>query len=237
MTLRTLTLLLAAIVAAPAAEISVSGTRFLLDGKPFPYTGISFFNAIYNRAFNESSAHRAAWLEKFNQYGIHHVDRLKEIAAGADSKGMVIELALFCQESWRDGIRLAPEAADRAVAALAREMLPHRNVTFQVWNEFSERVLEHVKTFRSVDPKRLVTNSPGVAGVLGDPAQNAAVPIDNPIQAKRRLSAGRGEAKASPERGGVGGTGVDLCGNRPSLVTRTRRAAGPRGEERLLRHT
>ena len=63
------------------------------------------------------------------------------------------------------------------------------------------------------------------------------VPIENPIQAKRPLSAGRGEAKASPERGGVGGTGVDLCGNRPSLVTRSGRAAGPRGEERPFRHT
>ena len=201
-------LAIAAILPAAAAEIGVSGTRFLLDGKPFPYTGISFFNAIYNPAFNKSPEDRAAWLGKFRKYGINvlrvwaqwdskrgfvdacpecslyfpdgqlrqnHLDRLKQIAAEADRNGMVIEVALFCQESWRDGIRLAPEAADRAVAALAREMLPHRNVTFQVWNEFSERVLDHVKTIRSADPKRLVTNSPGFAGVLGDPAQNAAL--------------------------------------------------------------
>lgn len=193
---------------ASAADPGISGTHFLLDGKPFPYTGISFFNAIHNPAFNKSSHDRAVWLEKFKKYGINvlrvwsqwdskrgfadacatctlyhpdgslrkeHVDRLKKIAGDADAKGMLIELVLFSQESWHDNIRLAPEAADRALRALATEMMPHRNVTFQVWNEFSERVVDHVKTIRSVDPKRLVTNSPGFAGVLGDPAQNAVL--------------------------------------------------------------
>ena len=38
-----------AVTAAPSKnEITVSGTCFLLNGKPFPYTGISFYNAIYN---------------------------------------------------------------------------------------------------------------------------------------------------------------------------------------------
>src|SRR6185503_8571878 len=34
-------------VSAVASEIAISGTKFHLDGKPFPYTGVSFFNAIY----------------------------------------------------------------------------------------------------------------------------------------------------------------------------------------------
>jgi hypothetical protein len=50
-------------------------------------------------------------------------------------------------------------------------MLPHRNVTSQIWNEFSERVADHVRTVKAIDPRRLVTNSPGVAGVLGEAAQ------------------------------------------------------------------
>ncbi len=199
---------LCALAPAAAAEITVSGTRFLLDGKPFPYTGISFFNAIYNPAFNRGSAERTEWLRKFRRYGINvlrvwsqwdnrrgfvdgcaecslylpdgslrreRVAALQSIAADADREGMVIELALFSRESWNDGIRLSPEASGRAVAALARAMLPHRNVTFQIWNEHSERVLEHAKTIRAVDARRLVTNSPGYAGVLGDPAQNAAM--------------------------------------------------------------
>lgn len=205
---RLILLALCALLPAAAAEISVSGTRFLLDGRPFPYTGISFFNAIYNQQFNKSSGERVAWMRKFQRYGINVLrlwcqwdnkqgfvdtcpectmyrmdgtlrqDRLatlKSIAADAAREGMVIELALFSQESWHAGIRLSPEASDRAVAALAREMLPHRNVTFQVWNELSERVLEHAKTIRSVDPKRLVTNSPGYSGVLGSQGQNAAM--------------------------------------------------------------
>ncbi len=198
-------LLLAAASLAGAHELGIVGTRFLLDGKPFPYTGISFFNAIYNSEFNKSSADRAAWLKKFQKYGINvlriwaqwdnkrgfvdacpacslyfpdgtlrteHVRRLKQILADADREGMVIELTLFSQESWREGVRLTPDAATRAIAALTQELKEYRNVAFQVWNEFSELVPEHVKTIKANDPKRLVTNSPGGAGVItGDPAQ------------------------------------------------------------------
>ncbi|RPJ58999.1 MAG: hypothetical protein EHM23_15595, partial [Acidobacteria bacterium] len=103
-----------------------------------------------------------------------HLKTLKSILTDADRLGMVVELVLFSQESWRDGIRLDPEASDKAVRTLTAELIPHRNLTFQAWNEFSERVLDHVKTIRSVDPKRLVTNSPGFAGFLGDPSQNEA---------------------------------------------------------------
>jgi hypothetical protein len=196
------------LVSASAREITVSGTRFLIDGKPFPYTGISFFNAIHNPAFNQSGEERGKWLEKFQRYGInvlrvwsqwdskrgfvdacpectlYHPDgrlreasleRLKQIVADADRAGMVVELVLFSQESWHDQIRLGPAESDRAVAAITRELKPWRNLTFQVWNEFSERVLDHLKTIRANDPKRLVTNSPGFAGVLGDQEQNRAV--------------------------------------------------------------
>lgn len=203
-------------------EITVSGTRFLLNGKPFPYTGISFFNAIYNPAFNKSSEERTQWLRKFGRYGINvlrvwsqwdnkrgfvdsgptstlyhpdgrlrteHVERLKGILTDCDRQGMVVELALFSQESWHDNVRLGPAESDRAVAALARELMPHRNLTLQIWNEFSERVLDHVKTIRGIDPKRLVTNSPGVAGYLGDPPQNNALDYLTPHTS--RQGAGR----------------------------------------------
>lgn len=199
--MRLTTTLLAFLLAGPvlAGELTVSGTRFLQDGKPFPYTGISFFNAIHNEAFSRSAADRRQWLHTFGTYGINvlriwgqwdskrgFVDscpacslyessgalrsvplaRLKSICADADALGMAIELVLFSQESWHDGIRLAPAEADRAVAALTRELQPYRNVIFQIWNEFDERTLDHLKTIKAIDPKRLVTNSPGVAGVL-----------------------------------------------------------------------
>jgi hypothetical protein len=194
-------------------EISVSGTRFLLNGKPFPFTGISFFNAIYNPAFNKSAEDRRKWLEKFQRYGINvlrlwaqwdnargfvdacrecslylpdgrlraeRVATLKQILASADELGMVIELALFSHESWSENIRITGEAADNAVASITAELKPYRNLVIQIWNEHSDRVPDHVKTVKSVDKLRLVTNSPGFAGVLGDIAQNNALDFLTP---------------------------------------------------------
>ena len=200
--------LLGAAVPAGSHEITVSGTRFRLDGEPFPYTGVSFFNANYNPTFNKSSVERRAWLRKFKGYGINvlrvwaqwdnargfvdaakdhtlyhpdgtlrqeHVRVLKELLADCDVEGVVVELTLFSQESWRENIRLGPAETDRAVAALARELVPFRNVTFQVWNEMSERTLDVLKVIKGADARRLVTNSPGFAGVLGDPKENMAL--------------------------------------------------------------
>ena len=150
-------LLLPAALAGQHA-LSISGTRFLLNGEPFPFTAVSFFNAIYNPEFNRSSGARKAWLAKFQKYGINvlrvwcqwnnkrgfvdsgpgkslyhpdghlreeHLATLEAIVADADERGMIIQVVLFSQESWHDGIKLAPEAEDRAVAAVARGLQPH----------------------------------------------------------------------------------------------------------------
>ena len=184
--------------------LTVEGTTFRLDGKPFPYTGLSFFNAIYNPTFNHDPAGRRQWLEKFQSYGINalrvwaqwdngdtfadvctecslyfpdgrlrmeHVKRLEEIATDAAGLNMVIELTLFSHESWNRNVRLDPEESARAVTALTKELLPWRNITFQIWNEFSEHTLEHVSEVRAVDPQRLVTSSPGGSGVLASSAK------------------------------------------------------------------
>jgi hypothetical protein len=189
-------------------ELGISGTRFLLDGKPFPYTGISFFNAIYNPTFNRNSEERVRWLRKFKSYGLNvlrvwaqwdnrrgfvdaapehtlyfpdgrlrteNIATLKAILADCDREGMVVELTLFSHESLQNNIRLGPAESDRAVTTLAKELSPFRNLTFQVWNEHSERVLELVRALRAADAKRLLTNSPGFAGDLGDAAQNEAL--------------------------------------------------------------
>lgn len=204
---------------APRHVLSVQGTRFLMDGKPFPFTGISFFNAVYNPAFNRSSAVRRQWLEKFQYYKINviriwcqwdgrpqYVDAgpsstmyeadgslrekplqtLKEILDDTNALGMGVELTLFAHESWLAGIRLSPEAADRAVAEITRALQPYRHVTFQVWNEFSDRVVDHVKTIHSIDPQRLVTNAPGAAGDLGDMEQDTIVDYLTPHTTRHR---------------------------------------------------
>jgi hypothetical protein len=201
------------------AAIAVAGTSFTLGGKPFSYTGISFFNAIYNPEFNRSTELRRQWLRKFQRYGInvlrvwaqwdarhgfvdsgpdrtlYHPDgtlraepvrTLRSLLEDAAALDMVIQLALFSHESWSSGIRLEGEIGERAVAAIARALQPHRNVVFQVWNESSVRVLEHVATIRAVDPERLVTNSPGISGFLGDPPHNQALDFLTPHTSRQK---------------------------------------------------
>jgi len=182
-------------------ELTISGRQFLLDGWPFPYTGVSFFNALYNPTFNQNSTARRSWLGRFRQHGINvlrvwcqwdnargFVDAspnstlyqpdgqlraptlktLKALLRDADAEEFVIELCLFSQESWGERIRLGPAAGRRAVETLTRELVACRNVTFQIWNEHhDEQVVPLVQTIKSQDPKRLVTSSPGYAGVLG----------------------------------------------------------------------
>lgn len=199
-------LCVATLMRISAGELTISGTRFRLDGHPFPYTGVSFFNALYNTNFNASSQARVAWLKKFQSYGINvlrvwgqwdnkrgfvdaspastlyradgslrpeHLATLKAILRDCDAQGVVVELVFFAQESWRENTRLTPDAERKAVEALARELMPFRNVTFQIWNEHDdERVIPLVKLIKSLDPKRLVTNSSGYAGDLGKDDEN-----------------------------------------------------------------
>ena len=211
-------------------EIAVSGTRFQLDGRAFPYTGVSFFNAVYNTNFNASSEKRAVWLRKFQEYGINvlrvwcqwdnargfvdasatstlyqqdgtlrrqHLATLKEILRDCDAQGMVVELVLFAQESWRENIRLNAEAERKAVEALTRELMPFRNVTFQIWNEHDdERVIPLVKLIKALDPKRLVTNSPGYAGDLGKDEENRVLDYLTPHTSRQNRSRRHWEAAA-----------------------------------------
>jgi hypothetical protein len=205
-------------------EITVSGACFMLNGAPFPYTGISFYNAIYNPAFNKSSAERRKWMGKFQQYGINvlrifsqwdmnqpwidtcpdctlfypdgrlreaNLARLKEILADADALGMVIELEVFQHVAWTEGKLGATESerarsVERALPLLTRELLPYRNVTFQIWGEMTFRTVECVKLIKAGDPKRLVTNSPGGAGVLGSREENEALDYLAPHTTRQR---------------------------------------------------
>jgi hypothetical protein len=204
---------------ARASDLTVSGTRFELDGKPFPYTGLSFFNAIYNTNFNAGSEARVAWLKKFQGYGINvlriwcqwdngrgfvdaspsstmyfsdgslrleHLRTLKDILRDTDALGVCVELVLFSHESFRENVRVGERADEKAVAALAGELMPFRNVTFQIWNEHDDaRVLPLVKRIKAIDPRRLVTNSPGFSSVLGSDEENSALDYLTPHTARQ----------------------------------------------------
>ncbi len=54
-------------------RLTYRGTKFLLDNEPFYLQGVSFFNALYNPAFNRSAGERGVWLDKFKSYGINMI--------------------------------------------------------------------------------------------------------------------------------------------------------------------
>lgn len=191
----------------------VKGSTFEVNGKPFEFTGISFFNAIYNPEFNKSSETRKQWLGKFNEYGINvlrvwcqwdntigfidtgkdktlynqdgtlnatSLSTLKDLIRDADEEGTIILLTLFSHESWGNKTRLTDAASDKAVAEVASVLKPYRNLILQVWNEFNYRAIDYFKIIKSIDPERIVTNSPGFAGDLGNSEENRVLDYLSP---------------------------------------------------------
>jgi hypothetical protein len=206
-------------------EITVSGTSFLLNNSHFPFTGVSFFNAIFNPTFNKSSEERKKWLEKFKKYGINvlriwgqwdsrhkfvdtcpecslynkdgslrmqHVNTLKAIIKDMDDMGMVVELALFTNESYERGTKFADKEMDTAIANITKELLPFRNITIQIWNERAEffervdRIPDNVKLIKSIDPKRVVSNSHGFSGHMGVPEHNEILDYLSPHTSRQQ---------------------------------------------------
>jgi hypothetical protein len=53
------------------STLGIDGTRLTLDDRPFPLTGVSFFNALYNPTFNRGPAERERWLRTFLDYGVN----------------------------------------------------------------------------------------------------------------------------------------------------------------------
>jgi hypothetical protein len=189
-----------------------------MNGNPFEYTGISFFNAIFNKEFNKNSQTRKEWMQKFLETEINvlrvwcqwdnkrgfidagpentifnkdgtikpeQLETIKAIAKDANEKGMVILLVFFSRESWNENLRLSDESSDNCVAALSRELKPYRNLIFQIWNEFDYRTTDYFKIVKSIDPDRLVTNSPGYAGVLGSVNENVTLDFLSPHTSRK----------------------------------------------------
>jgi hypothetical protein len=51
--------------------LHVEGTTLRLDGQPYYFQGLSFFNALYNPTFNRSHDDRRFWLRKFRDNGVN----------------------------------------------------------------------------------------------------------------------------------------------------------------------
>jgi hypothetical protein len=197
--------------------LQIDGTRLLLDGQPFFFQGLSFFNAIYNPTFNRSPADRLHWLRVLKTHGVnvlrvwcqwdfspprtfvdvgpehtmytpegkirsHPFQTLAAIVRAAEGLEMVIEVTLFSHEKQPN---LPVPAQERAAANMARCLLPYRNLILQIWNEDSTEVQRYYEAIKAQDPKRMVTNSPGFAGVLGDEAQNRLLDLLAPHTVRR----------------------------------------------------
>jgi hypothetical protein len=112
--------------------------------------------------------------------------RLAALLADADALAMIIEVVAFSHEKIPGEENLPVPQQERAIAALTERLRPYRHVLLQVWNEDSLNVLGHVAIVKEVDPDRIVTNSPGFAGNLGDEAQNRAMDLLTPHTVRRR---------------------------------------------------
>jgi hypothetical protein len=84
--------------------IEVKGLEFTLNGKPFFYTGVSFFNAIYNPTFNESDASRKQWLNKLKSSGINVI----RVWAQWDNGRGFVDVCPTCSLYEKDG-RIRPQ--------------------------------------------------------------------------------------------------------------------------------
>ena len=199
-------------------KLQIKGTRFQMNGEPFEYTGVSFFNAIFNDEFNKNSQERKAWMQKFLDSGINvlrvwcqwdnirgfidagegktifnedgtikseQLNTIKAILQDADEKGMVILLVFFSRESWNENLRLSDQASDIGVRILAKELQPYGNLVFQIWNEFDYRTVEYYKIIKEVYSQRIVTNSPGYAGVLGSVNENVTLDFLSPHTSRK----------------------------------------------------
>ncbi|MGM0375871.1 MAG: hypothetical protein ACQEQ0_03795 [Bacteroidota bacterium] len=183
--------------------IEIKGTNFTLNQQPFNFTGITFFNALYNPTFNSSEANQLHWLKKLNDNGItviriwaewnndlgfidtcdscivynrdgslrpFYLNRLKSLLNASASLDMVVEYVFFSSESKNK--KLSDEAANKAVENITQELMPYRNLVFQIWNENDYRVEDYYKIIKQIDPDRLVSNSPGGGGTLGNDDHN-----------------------------------------------------------------
>ena len=104
-------------------------------------------------------------------------ERLVTLLLAADALEMVIEVVAFSHEKIPGEENLPVTLQERALEAFSQRLKPYRNLMLQVWNEDSTNVLRHFEIIKAVDSDRIVGNSPGFAGNLGDDAQNRLMDV------------------------------------------------------------
>ena len=195
--------------------LEIEGMRLLLDGEPFYFQGLSFFNAVYNPNFNRSTDERLRWLHKFKDNGINALrvwcqwdfdrpfvdvdpDHTMYTAEGeirdehfrtlAEIIEVMNSLGMVVEVtlfSHEKQPNLPVPVQERGARNVARRLLPYRNLILQIWNEDSTEVTRYYEAVKAVDSKRIVTNSPGFSNVLGDERQNRMLDLLTPHTVRR----------------------------------------------------
>jgi hypothetical protein len=141
----------------PTAVLTVSGDRFLLDGKPFEPWGIRVASAARDA---ESTRHLIAQLDDYRRHGVNSFTvfyqgssggygnpfsadgtsvepevqaRMIELIREAEARRMVVVVGIFYQRApfpFRD-----KDAVRRVVRTVAESLRPHRNVILNIANE------------------------------------------------------------------------------------------------------
>ncbi len=112
--------------------------------------------------------------------------RLSELLELLDQEDMVMELTLFSHEKKP---YFSSNTLEFTSLDMARLLRPYRNLIMQIWNEESQDWQRCYEAIKADDPRRLVTNSPGGSGVLGDELHNRT--LDLLIPHTVRSTAGR----------------------------------------------
>jgi hypothetical protein len=201
--------------ASKTQVLEIKGTRLLLDGEPFCFQGLSFFNAVYNPNFNRSVDERLEWLHKFKENGINALrvwcqwdfdrpfvdvdpdhtmytpegeirdEHFRTLAEIVETLDNLGMVAEVTLFSHEKQPNLPVHVQERGTRNVARKLLPYRNLILQLWNEDSTEVTQYFEAVKAVDPARIVTNSPGFSNVLGDERQNRMLDLLTPHTVRR----------------------------------------------------
>ncbi len=194
--------------------LSIDGTRLRLDGERCCLQGLSFFNALFNPAFNEK---RGAWLDTFCSTGVNalrvwcqwdfdlakrpFVDCGPGCTLFADDGGLKadvwgrLELLLGEADERRMVVEVTLFAKEKdgeqpvefllsGTREAASALKPFRNVILQLWNENTRADRELFDAAKAIDPERIVTSSVGYASHLGTDEQNEMYDLLTPHTAR-----------------------------------------------------
>jgi hypothetical protein len=147
---------------APAADLSVTGTRFTLDGKPTFLLGISYYGALgatdetVRLDLDDMRRDGFNWVRVWATWtsggedvsAVHpdgsprepHLTRLRKLVEACDARGMAVDVTLSREAASNRPARLkTPGEHRRAVETLVTALRPYRNWYLDLSNERNVR--------------------------------------------------------------------------------------------------